>query len=340
MKTIEHSPLAATMPAEAPQKSDSMLGGGFSLVHTVFDVSCELPIQICENLRIQRPSAHQLDLLGNINGDSTRFGLPQVDFSRFVQEQMELLNENGSSFPLTALPDDKHRFLVMAYSGSNLQPYKFEFIAALATPPLEFVLQVGTSLPFGEGERTHWGASGATHNMQLMPIWQTHALNEKYASELKFLWKRSEELEQKFPWISTAARMLWDLRTVPCGHLLYILGLFAVIELALTHDPKDRENGDSLTHQVSTKVPLLTARMEAPPSRTNFQHGLSEQKLWKKLYALRSTIAHGGKPDFESANFRSLKRSDFATDYIHEVARKILVQSLIEPTLVESLKQV
>jgi hypothetical protein len=102
--------------------------------------------------------------------------------------------------------------------------------------------------------------------------------------------------------------------------------------------PNDKEVGDSLSHQICTKVALLERRLAKP-----LNYGvLSEAKsdvVWKRLYAFRGAIAHGGIADFKGP-LKVLQRSQAATEFLAEATALILRYALDEPALFDSLKPI
>ena len=116
---------------------------------------------------------------------------------------------------------------------------------------------------------------------------------------------------------------------------LIVVLLFSVIELLLAHNPQG--GYDSLTHQISTKLPLLQRRFKQPLDYSKF--GADETKVWKTLYAYRSTIAHGGRVDFQKA-LKVLKGPYLVSAFLVDATRAVLRHALIEPDLVLDLRAV
>lgn len=129
------------------------------------------------------------------------------------------------------------------------------------------------------------------------------------------------------------------LKRIPYGRDLQVLGLFAIIEMLLTHNPNDREIGDSLSHQISTKVPLLSARFQTPLDYSTFGTDARPSTIWKKLYEYRSKIAHGDVADF-SGRLSLLVNQQTAITFLELAARQIVRHALNEPELVDALKPI
>jgi hypothetical protein len=120
------------------------------------------------------------------------------------------------------------------------------------------------------------------------------------------------------------------------GHLA-LLSDFSVIEALTTHEPQPNA-GDSLSHQISAKMPLLSRRFTSPLEPKLFFDDLDEQTLWKRLYRVRSIFAHGDVPDFKKGNLVPLKNFDSVQRFVRVSLRRLLKLALCEPRLIYDLK--
>lgn len=142
--------------------------------------------------------------------------------------------------------------------------------------------------------------------------------------------------------LSSLACALDDFRaveTVPDGVRIRLLGYFAILEALVTHKPEPTDPYQSITRQVRMKVRLLSARFERSVDYARFVgSALSPEKLWTKLYDLRSTIAHGRVPDFQRSHLvlRSLHDAELL---VREVVRSVMRQALEEPELIDHLRE-
>ena len=59
----------------------------------------------------------------------------------------------------------------------------------------------------------------------------------------------------------------------------------------VTHDTKD--DFDSLNHQISTKMTLLSKRYQRQLDYSGHFGANNHEQIWKKLYGYRSALAHG-----------------------------------------------
>jgi hypothetical protein len=136
----------------------------------------------------------------------------------------------------------------------------------------------------------------------------------------------------------SALKEFSDLNSLPYTSNLQILGCFAIIECLLTHNPNEKEIGDSLTHQLKTKLTLLERFFERSLDFKPFG-SIKKEKVWTSLYSLRSAIAHGSRFVFEE-KFAVLKSRAVALDFLREVAKLVILIALERPDFIEDLKAV
>lgn len=146
-----------------------------------------------------------------------------------------------------------------------------------------------------------------------------------------------EALETKYPEIKRAFLMLNDLRDLPWRSDCETLGLFSIVEILVTHRPRSSDAGDSITHQVSTKLPLLM-NCFAPPIDPSPRFGQSKPAtIWNKLYDYRSNLAHGSELDFAS-KLIVLGHAENVRGFLREITAALLRHSLVEPELLRDLR--
>ena len=150
-------------------------------------------------------------------------------------------------------------------------------------------------------------------------------------SELKSLPKQYAHIRRAFQRFAT-------LRAVPKSSELTVIGLFSVIESLLTHAPKANDPTDSLIRQISHKIPLVRKRFRRALDHNSVFGGLNEDSLWKKLYEYRSKVVHGEDAKL-SGNLQALKDQKTVADFLREIVKLLLIQSLDEPLLVTDLKE-
>ncbi|HJV00347.1 MAG TPA: hypothetical protein VJ752_07365 [Burkholderiaceae bacterium] len=135
--------------------------------------------------------------------------------------------------------------------------------------------------------------------------------------------------------IEHALQRLWLLNTQSTGTLFEVLGLFAIIESLITHKPIDK--GDSINHQITTKVALLSRRFDQPIPYDVYFGNTSPKKVWDKLYGYRSAVAHGSILTFEG-EFKILRNASHANEFLRKVTHSLLRNSLNEHELYEDIR--
>ncbi len=131
-------------------------------------------------------------------------------------------------------------------------------------------------------------------------------------------------------------QQILDLEALPPQSPLLFLGYFAILESLLTHQPKKTDTIDSITRQIIKKVMLLDNRWDPHIDYGPFQ-GAKQDTIWSAMYSYRSTLAHGGAPDF-NRELRLLGSGDQALTLLKYSVKGVLRQSLIEPRLIVDLR--
>jgi hypothetical protein len=146
--------------------------------------------------------------------------------------------------------------------------------------------------------------------------------------------------QREDPSRASVLRILADFQSsrsyIRLGHLA-LLSDFSLIEAILTHEPSPVA-GDSLNHQISTKMPLVSRRFARPLQPHDFFDDLDEVTLWKRLYKVRSLFAHGDVPDFKKGNLVPLRSFDSVQPFVRIALKRLLKLALREPRLVFDLK--
>lgn len=131
-------------------------------------------------------------------------------------------------------------------------------------------------------------------------------------------------------------QQILDLEELPPQSPLQFLGYFAVLESLLTHQPKKTDTIDSITRQIIRKVILLDNRWDPHIDYGPFQ-GAKQDTIWSAMYRYRSSLAHGGAPDF-NGELHVLGNRDQALKLLKYTVKGVLRQSLIEPRLIVDLR--
>jgi Apea-like HEPN len=152
---------------------------------------------------------------------------------------------------------------------------------------------------------------------------------------LREVYKGNRLVAANYKSIDRAIHSYYQLTAIPRTHSLYILGVFAIIESLLTHNPKGVY--DSLGHQIKTKLSLLNRRFRVSLDCSPFR-GADFTTVWSKMYTLRSCIAHGSDTDFSRGDLQCLGSAEVATAFLDEAAKTLLQHALVEPDLILDLQ--
>ena len=136
--------------------------------------------------------------------------------------------------------------------------------------------------------------------------------------------------------IQNTTQQLLDLEALSYESPLPFLGYFAILESLLTHQPRKTDTIDSITRQIVKKVILLDNRWNPRIDYSPFP-GAKAETIWTTMYGYRSSLAHGGTPDFKN-EFQSLGDHRVALKLLKWTVKGVLRQALIEPQLIADLR--
>jgi len=131
---------------------------------------------------------------------------------------------------------------------------------------------------------------------------------------------------------------LQELGRLPLNQNLKILGYFSIVEMLVTHKPKLKESIDSISHQIATKYNLLLKKFERKVDFSEYFEAANSDKIWKKLYAYRSDVAHGNIASF-SGEYTILKSPDVVNAFLNEIIKNTILLALDDPQFIFDLKQ-
>lgn len=242
-------------------------------------------------------------------------------------------------------------YWVLNYDGPNIDDYVLSRALVL--------LKVGllTHFSFVQFDDSH------------APVWHPQSLLQYFADGPRYSETAPTvvdtqvllRVQQYVDWIEAAEKQagapifalneFMDLRNLPSGSNLQIIGCFAAIESLITHNPelaakkisptgqpvKESPSRHSLNHQLKTKLPLLERFFERTLDYSGF--GSTKGQVWKELYGFRSAIAHGSKIDF-ATDYPALISRDLAFAFVREVTKLVILVSLEKPEFIEDLRAV
>ena len=316
------------------------IAGRIDFLRNCPEVSCDLPAEISDDIRIERPAAPYLEWYRDYldKGGPELTELKPWYESKLVAVEIAPGNSTHNMQPLSSAD---WKYLVVASSGNGLGVHEFFVVANLLFPVLWPVAHLTTTEPFGQGKLAGWGRDPleSTAKLFLPPLeLQDELFGDENVAALREALADYRALNRtRFPDILRASQLLYDLRTISRFSQLLVLGKFSVLEMLLTHSPKLQGNDDSLSHQIRTKIALIDERLSARLDYTPFL-GSTPSQVWSALYAYRSAVAHGGSLDFLGKDLKHAKSKQAADEFLSTAVRAILRHALREPVLFESLK--
>jgi Apea-like HEPN len=315
--------------------------GGFWLVAESLDLRVTLPYEISPSLRLAKATDQQRKYIDELServiGRHRVHNHYSHDFR--VRPQVGGVGIYTEQHPI---PEAEWRYYILAYHGDGKDVGQFCLAANLGEPPLTFFLCIETANKFGDGpmEGTYgdylqvveWYASA------VQP--RTVVFDDRGIAQIVGAYGALQKLNpDKFQGIRRALQAFQDLKRLPSMSDFAILGLFAIIEMLITHDPKG--SFDSLVHQIKTKVALLSLRLGTAFDYSAFGNNqINPDKIWGALYELRSLVAHGGEVNFKNKDLKHAIDRDTAINFLKEATRRLLRHALEDPTLIESLKPI
>lgn len=311
--------------------------GGYAFIVNVLDVKVDLPISITPTLRLEAATEHQI---AEIKRMLVLGGL-SIDFY-YEQEWVLVENTEARTVRQTEiLPRNRWRYYVISWCGEPSELATFQKAGNLVPPGILCYSEVYTAEKFGRGQQMGWkceyvSVPDSYFKIPIEALTVDSEMVEAWRSALSAFMRLNHAAH---PGISRAVDTLERFNRLPLSAELRVLGYFMVLEMPLTHNPNDKEIGDSLSHQVSSKVALLQPRLRRPLDYSVFGKEASAATVWKKLYAFRSNIAHGDVPDF-GKELSLLKSAADATAFLADATARILRHALDEPVLFDSLKPV
>lgn len=166
----------------------------------------------------------------------------------------------------------------------------------------------------------------------------------KEIASIERTWKLLIDFEANgdpsFRFIKKAISDFFELKRVPARAPIYVVGLFAIIEMLLTTQ-QDKTTENSLSHQLKEKLSLFGNRF-ADPIVLNEHFPKAQQMSLKsvvsRLYGYRSKVAHGSDVDFSGGDMQVLESHEAVWKFLRVLVRKLLLQAVSEPALFRDMK--
>lgn len=293
-------------------------------------ISCKLPFVLIPKYSLRKATKkqinrikHFLDRVINLHASG-----PNWYEIRVVPDET-----NNQSWSYHQLNQKDWKYYVISYEGWGDEWRDLQFSSNLSTAELQF------------GAHFHNGSYGwyptifnYFSNIRSQQEYLIKEINEEDLLEIVKIYEEITHINSKYPDIKRAIKMFDDIKLIPRITDLYILGLFSIIELLITHQPDQNKMGASITHQIKNKIPLLFNRFKIPIEYSNYFTEEKADKIWKTLYKFRSHVAHGQEINFKSNDFKMLNDKKNVLDFLYKTTKNLLRNALIEPRLYSDLK--
>lgn len=332
------------MPAENPSApSDERFSdrpiGTISLVTNPIrvDSSVRLPFAIADDITFDRAMADEVAQLKAILAKRA----PSFLGEPFEFHEFEGRYADGQSgaWLLNALPQDEWRYFVIRCEDNGVTAIELSRVCQISHAWLD----VGTL--------TLLAAGGYTSNPYAMiglyamgSFRTTSTVTSEHLAEIAELFSLMRArvgtlaAPGEYPEIRRALEMLDSLKILLPASPFHVIGLFSIIEMLITHNPKLEDRGDSITHQMKSKIPLLSRRFDRPLPYTEYFGSIAPATVWSGLYAYRSAIAHGGTADFTQGSLKCLKGAQNADSFLRITVQSLLRHTLREPDLYRDIR--
>lgn len=313
--------------------------GVWAFVLNHYVIEAEFPIELAPGSFLNRATDEQQkrlkEALSSIVGTSNWLRPESWYECETIHEQ----NPGGGSSHQEPLPESEWRYYVVSTPDNGLTNINLQLASNISEVPLDL-----TGLCFYLNGGQGWNPGILQNHFQIFPMLPARRINIEALSDVTEVYGSFMGItggvtgNTDFPEIQRAMQLYDSLRQLPRHSEFHVLGLFAIIEMLITHNPKLEDRGDSITHQMQSKIPLLSRRFKRALDFQSFFPNGSEKKVWTAMYGYRSAVAHGGVPDFQSADLRILKDSETSLAFLRAAVRALLRHSLIEPQLYRDLR--
>lgn len=260
---------------------------------------------------------------------------PRIDPELVYENRMiPLTSQSGQAFDYGPLLEPEWKYYVIeARDRSTLVN---EGIQAIERAAMLSRVELKAPLHLYPGGGSAWLSRRSVDPFEVPGMWtpEGELFNLDTVHTIQAIHGRLVDVEARHEDIKRVIAMLRALDGIAPDQSLYLLGLFAILEALMTHNPHGRY--DALTHQIKNKMRLLEERFDERPTTLAFV-GLSPDDLWPKLYKLRSVIAHGGTLRFTD-DFRHLRGLSEVSHFLRASVKALLRYALVEPRLVLHLR--
>jgi hypothetical protein len=316
--------------------SSSIGGAGF--VSTLLTPKVAIPLELIPGLTLRKATE---DEIYEISSELRRYGRQGtfLDGSHLYEGEWTW-QPDGKAANFQILPKDRWRYFVLEYQddGRSLIDARRSFV--LTEPELDVPIVVHPLMVSTVMRRISLvGDLSAILGHPVLNFQVPREFSQHDVDAARSVHADLQSLPQQYESIHRAVDLLVEMRSLRDSSPFRVLAMFAVLELLLTHNPGGKELGDSLTHQLCTKIPLVSKRLPVELPYDRFFGSINEASLWKGLYSYRSALAHGSTPTFRNEQ-AVLKNAENALGFLSTATRAVARHALHEPQLFTDLKTI
>ncbi len=240
------------------------------------------------------------------------------------------------------LPDSKWRYFVIEFEGSNAVGLSDIQVASdLAPVELEIGFHALFNPTSGNGIGLHQDRFFQVLAECELAMHKRDAgyfvkVSGDAAEDIAKICAQLRSEDRRIAEVKSAANRIGDLKTLPSHSPLRFLGYFAILESLLTRPPSPSDPYDSITRQVQTKLALLNNRFDRKIDYSRFR-GAAAETVWARMYAYRSSLAHGSVPSFVG-DLSILESHARALWLLKHTVKAVIRHALVEPQLILDLR--
>lgn len=305
-------------------------------------ITAPLPFEIAPECYLDRASPSQVSMIKKGLEYVVAPTMLEEVFARYEMKVSKVADGYAASgTKWTKLPESEWRYYVVSTPGNGTINHALHHAANISDVPLDLATLIfhGENGEDGRGHRPHSIVNFMfSHEVSTATLDATQLVEISQIYDLLIKGCAVVNGAMNIPKAWKAVEMLDDVTLLPHSSAFRVLGLFSILEMLISHNPRLEDKGDSITHQMKTKMPLLMRRFDKPVVLAAYFGEAKSDKIWSQMYGYRSAIAHGGTPDFKNLGAQGYLRSaENANAFLFAVVKATIRNYLREPVLYDDL---
>lgn len=305
----------------------------FAFVTNVSKIVGAEELTLFQGYKLRRATSREVQKIKELLSCSTEglFGLRDFpwEYNR---------DADGNAIPL---PESEWRYFVIAFQEFGMTDLYLQYTFPLVRLELEVAFLAGPA-PTVPGRAYPVAIHHSGRLFQLLDQFKLGTANlfdatATDAEEVSRICSLLQSHDKEVVNIQQIAAQLLEFEALPRGRPALFLAYFGILESLLTHRPQPTDPYDSITRQVKRKVALLNNRW-SPQIDYSLFGDAKPDAVWGKMYAYRSSLAHGDVPDFKNGELRALGGPDNAMALLKSTVKAVSRLALSEPQLIADLK--